>query len=144
MKKDLINIIIVFSLITLMLLSGSFFYNKKVIAENIATKIAEEKNLKEKQILADQLKEQLRLKIVSENDKLKKDQLRIQQEEYASLQQQVIYDAQQKAIAIKQAEIATLVQQQADAKLAADKLAQQEALAASQAAQKASRKSKAS
>ncbi len=153
MKKDFTNVFVTFALIAAMTVGGSFYYGKKVSAELAAEKISEENKLHEQELLARQAEEQARQASLAEAERIAQEEalalekLRIAQAKDQSAKAQAAYQAQ---LAAQQAEIdrqnaqaAILAQQQAAAKLEAQRIADQKA-ADAVAKKKASRKSRAS
>lgn len=140
MIKEIRNVVITFSLIAVMLMSGTFFYSKKVFAEEESAKAIAE--LKQKELAAQAtLQAQLHARAVAQ-EKLLADQELARKKAMsvptttidavvpqksssnfadAIAKQQAAYEAQQKAVAD------ALAQQQADliAQQNADALAQQ-------------------
>jgi uncharacterized membrane protein len=156
MKKDLTNVVITFSLIISMVLGGSFVYGKKILADAIMAQIAEDRLVRQQQELA--IKAQVRERErdaaqAAENDRIAKEEalaqekIKITQAKNQSTKDQAAYQAElkarQEAVNKSNAEAAALAQQQADAKIEAQRLADQRVVDA-QVKKKASRKSRAS
>ncbi len=180
MKKDITNVIITFGLVGLMLYGGSYFYTKKILAEDEAWNIEstnEENSLSEEskiqeEILAKQAEDARLLaeKVTTSTEAVEEEVILIdtnppksvaakpttnttfandiakKQAEFEAAQQAIL-EAQQAELRKKQAAADLLAQQLADQKAAdarAQQLADQKAAADKAAAQKKSRRSRAS
>ena len=149
MKKDIKNVVITFSLVAVMLVCGSFFYNQKVFAKDQATAHMSQKqqqqNLQSQQALQAQFE-----KINAEQERRLSAQKALQIQTNTSSAKPVTASGTTTLVTSGDAVAAVkalLVKQQADAlayQQALQQIAQQQALAQAQASSQQSRRSRAS
>ncbi len=166
MKKDFKNVAVTFMLIAGVLYGGSFFYGRKVDAEETVFQLAQEKEaqLQEERLVLQKIKVEQERMFALEADRKEEERLRREEEARIALEKtkknalmaksaeqavlaqskaQADYLREQETLAQKKLEAEVLAQNLADSQAAADALAKKQADAAATATKK-SRRSRAS